>query len=94
MRLILRIVMLYDPLRIFLPTGVTLSVLGALAWIAGWWHAGRLVLPNSAILLFSSALMTFLLGLVSDQVANSKVYYHGDESLMLYQGTPDNDDHS
>ncbi len=82
-RVILRMVMLYDPLRIFLPTGVLLAGLGVLAWAAGLWAAGRLVLPNSAIFLFSSALMTWLLGLVSDQIAGTKIHYHGDESLVF-----------
>jgi glycosyltransferase involved in cell wall biosynthesis len=81
-RVILRMIMLYDPLRIFLPTGVLLGFLGLLAWAAGLWAAGRLVLPNAAIFLFSSALMTWLLGLVSDQISSSRIYYHGDESLL------------
>ncbi len=84
-RVILRMIMLYDPLRIFLPTGVALAVLGVLAWAAGLWAAGRLVLPNSAIFLFSSALMTWLLGLVSDQIAGTKIHYHGDESLVFLE---------
>lgn len=90
-RVILRMIMLYDPLRIFLPTGVILTVLGVLAWVAGLMAAGRLVLPNSAILLFSSALMTWLLGLVSDQIASTKIHYQGDES-MLFLDTPTTDD--
>jgi glycosyltransferase involved in cell wall biosynthesis len=93
-RVILRMVMLYDPLRIFLPTGVVLAALGLLAWAAGLWAAGRLVLPNSAILLFSSALMTWLLGLVSDQIASTKIHYHGDESLVFVEvpERPDEDE--
>lgn len=82
-RVILRMIMLYDPLRIFLPVGAALAALGVLAWAAGLWAAGRLVLPNSAIFLFSSALLVWLLGLISDQIAGSKVHYHGDESLLL-----------
>jgi glycosyltransferase involved in cell wall biosynthesis len=82
-RVILRMIMLYDPLRIFLPVGAALAGLGVLAWAAGLWAAGRLVLPNSAIFLFSSALLVWLLGLISDQIADSKVHYHGDESLVL-----------
>lgn len=81
--LILRMVMLYDPLRIFLPIGFTLSLLGVAAWVAGLINAQRLVFPNSSIFLFSSALMTWLLGLVSNQVVASQVHYHGDETLVL-----------
>lgn len=82
-RLILRMIMLYDPLRIFLPVGGLFLILGFMAWVAGLFVAHRLVLPNSAILLFSSSLITWLLGLLSDQIANTRVHYHGDEALIL-----------
>jgi glycosyltransferase involved in cell wall biosynthesis len=81
--IILRMIMLYDPLRIFLPVGTGLTVLGILAWIAGLLNAGRLVLPNSAIFLFIAALLTWLLGLISGQIASSHIYYHGDETILV-----------
>lgn len=81
--LMLRIVALYDPLRIFLPTGIILTIVGIGAWAAGMAQAGRLVLPNSAILLFLVAIVTWLLGLIASQVATSLVPYRGDESLLL-----------
>lgn len=81
--IILRMIMIYDPLRIFLPVGVVLSFLGVLAWIAGLVNAERLVLPNSAIFLFIAALLTLLLGLVSSQIASSRIYYHGDETILI-----------
>ncbi len=81
--IILRMIMLYDPLRIFLPTGGILAFLGVLAWIAGLISAGRLVLPNSAIFLFIATILTWLLGLVSSQIASTRIYYHGDETLLV-----------
>lgn len=81
--LMLRIVALYDPLRIFVPTGIVLTFLGIGAWAAGMARAGRLVLPNSAILLFLVAIITWLMGLIASQVATSLVPYRGDESLLL-----------
>jgi len=81
---ILRMIMLYDPLRIFLPLGLALFGLGLLSWAAGVLVAGRLVIPNSAILALSSSLMIWLLGLISDQIANSRVQYHGDESIVVF----------
>jgi glycosyltransferase involved in cell wall biosynthesis len=81
--IILRMIMLYDPLRIFLPVGVGLSILGVLSWVAGLLDARRLILPNSAIFLFISALITWLLGLVSGQIANTRIYYHGDETVIV-----------
>jgi glycosyltransferase involved in cell wall biosynthesis len=81
--IILRMITLYDPLRIFLPTGAVLVFLGVFAWIAGFLSAGRLVLPNSAIFLFIAAILTWLLGLVSSQIASTRIYYHGDETLLV-----------
>jgi glycosyltransferase involved in cell wall biosynthesis len=83
--IILRMIMLYDPMRIFMPTGIGLALLGVLAWGAGLWNAQRLVLPNSTILFFSSALLTWLLGLVSDQISNSRIHYHGDEHIAFLE---------
>lgn len=81
--LMLRIVAIYDPLRIFVPIGIALTVLGIGAWAAGMAQAGRLVLPNSAILLFLVAIVTWLMGLIASQIATSLVPYRGDESLLL-----------
>lgn len=81
--IILKMVTLYDPLRVFLPVGFGLTFLGILAWVAGLIQADRLVLPNAAIFLFISAILTWLLGLVSSQIASSQVYYHGDETILI-----------
>lgn len=81
--IILRMVMLYDPLRIFLPVGALLTVLGIAAWIAGVLAADRLVIPNSTVFLFSAALLTWLLGLVSDQISSTRIQYHGDETVLI-----------
>jgi hypothetical protein len=80
--LIVRMVVIYDPLRIFLPVGTIMAGMGLLAWIAGLVNAQRLVFPNSTIFLFSSALVVWLLGLLADQVASSRVHYHGDDTLL------------
>jgi hypothetical protein len=80
--LILRMIILYDPLRIFLPMGFGLGLLGILAWIAGVAEAQRLVLPNSAIFLFSAAILVWLLGFISDQITNTRVHYFGDENIV------------
>lgn len=80
--LILRMIILYDPLRIFLPMGLGLGLLGVLAWIAGLIEAQRLVLPNSAIFLFSAAILVWLLGFISDQITNTRIHYFGDEHVV------------
>lgn len=90
--IILRMIILYDPLRIFLPVGIVLSILGIWAWLAGLLQAQRLVLPNSAIFLFIAAILTWLLGLISGQIANSRIYYHGDETIMVDDLAYDSED--
>lgn len=75
--------MLYDPLRIFFPTGMILSLLGFIAGFAGVLNAQRLLLSNSAILLFLAAILTWLLGLIAGQVASTLVHYHGDETIIV-----------
>ena len=81
--IILRMIMLFDPLRIFLPISMSMVLLGIASWIAGLVAAGRLVFPNSSIFLFSAALFIWLLGLVSDQIANIRIHYQGDETTVL-----------
>ena len=81
--IILRMIMLYDPLRIFFPTGMILSLLGFIAGFAGVLNAQRLLLSNSAILLFLAAILTWLLGLIAGQVASTLVHYHGDETIIV-----------
>jgi glycosyltransferase involved in cell wall biosynthesis len=80
---ILRMILLFDPLRVFLPLGVLLMGLGLLAWMAGVLAAQRIVLPNSAIFLFSSAIFVWLLGILSDQISTQRIPYYGDESVIV-----------
>jgi glycosyltransferase involved in cell wall biosynthesis len=84
--ILLRMIMLYDPLRIFFSVSLLMGFLGILAGVAGIIVAGRLVLPNSAILLFIVSLMTFLLGLIASQISSTMVYYHGDETVVVEDG--------
>jgi glycosyltransferase involved in cell wall biosynthesis len=81
--IILRMVMLFDPLRIFFPSGIALFLLGIIAWVAGLANAGRIVFPNSTIFLFSTAILIWFLGLLSDQMANTRIVYHGDEHTVF-----------
>jgi glycosyltransferase involved in cell wall biosynthesis len=81
--LIIRMIILYDPLRVFLPLGVLLMLLGTLAWVAGLLAAQRVVFPNSAIFLFSVAILVWLLGFISEQISNLRISYHGDESVVV-----------
>jgi glycosyltransferase involved in cell wall biosynthesis len=81
--IIFRMIMLYDPLRIFVPTSIVLGLLGILAGIAGIVEAKRLVIANSAILFLISGLLTWLLGLLASQISSTLIQYHGDETIIL-----------
>ncbi|MBF8261445.1 MAG: hypothetical protein HW376_974 [candidate division NC10 bacterium] len=79
---ILRMIFLYDPLRVFLPMGSLLTALGLLTWLAGVLVAKRLVFPNSAIFLLSTAILVWLLGFVADQISTLRISYYGDDSVV------------
>jgi glycosyltransferase involved in cell wall biosynthesis len=83
--IILKVIMLYDPLRIFIPTTIFLLILGIATMALGILAAHRLVVPGSSVVLFITSLMIFLLGLVSSQISNATIFYFGDESIMIYE---------
>jgi glycosyltransferase involved in cell wall biosynthesis len=66
--MVLKIVTLFSPLRIFVPISLATFVVGA---IYGCWTAltnGRI--PNGAVLLILFSVIVFLVGLVSEQIAS------------------------
>jgi glycosyltransferase involved in cell wall biosynthesis len=66
--LILRLVVLFSPLRIFMPVSIALAVLGVVygAYVIA---TVRLTLANGALLCLLGALMIFFFGLVVDQIS-------------------------
>jgi glycosyltransferase involved in cell wall biosynthesis len=69
--ILLKIVTLFSPLRIFLPVSLFAFVVGA---VYGAWTAvvdGRT--PNGAVLLILFAVVVFLVGLVSEQIASLRL---------------------
>jgi glycosyltransferase involved in cell wall biosynthesis len=86
---ILRMILLFEPLRIFLPLAGLFTLLGFLGWGLGILAAGRLLIPNSSVLLFVLAVMDLLLGLLSSQVANSRIHYFADETVKIYESPKD-----
>jgi len=81
--IILRMIMLYDPLRIFLPVSVGFLILGIVMWILGMINASRMILPNSTLLMFVAASLTLMLGLISSQILGYQVHYFGDETILV-----------
>jgi glycosyltransferase involved in cell wall biosynthesis len=68
--IILRIVTLFTPLKVFFPISVFLFVLSCLS--AGYTifiDERRLHIPNSAVLFFTMSIIVFLIGLISEQIA-------------------------
>ena len=65
--IILKIVTLYSPLRVFLPVSIASFVLGA--GYAAWTIATQSHVTNSSVLLIVLAVIVFLVGLVSEQIS-------------------------
>jgi glycosyltransferase involved in cell wall biosynthesis len=65
--IILKIVTLFSPLRVFLPISVVSFVIGATYGV--WTVATQSKIPNGAVLLIMFAVIVFLVGLVSEQIA-------------------------
>lgn len=65
--LILRMIILFNPLKVFIPTSLTFLTLGFAWGIYGFVVASRF--PNSAILISLAGLLFFFMGLISDQIS-------------------------
>jgi glycosyltransferase involved in cell wall biosynthesis len=65
--IILKIITLFSPLRIFLPLSIASFVLGAV--YAVWTIATQSHVTNSSVLLIMLAVIVFLVGLVSEQIS-------------------------
>ena len=65
--IILKIVTLFSPLRVFLPISLASFIVGAA--YAVWTIATQSKIPNGAVLLIMMAVIVFLVGLVSEQIS-------------------------
>lgn len=68
--IITRICTLYSPFRVFLPVSFMLFVFGLWRYIFSFITQGRFT--NMSAVLFTSAVMVFMLGLVSEQIAQMR----------------------
>lgn len=84
--LTLRIIVFYDPLRVFAPLAGLFTVMGLISWVWGVLAAGRFLLPNSAVLFCMLALLSVLNGIISSQIAAERIHYFGDELITVYEG--------
>jgi glycosyltransferase involved in cell wall biosynthesis len=67
MLLLLRIIMLFNPLKIFFPLSLIIGFVGFVWGVVGFFISSRL--PNSAIIILSFGIIMFFIGLLADQVA-------------------------
>ena len=65
--LIFRIIMLFNPLKIFLPSSMVITLAGLFYGIYGYFIADRF--SNGAIILVVLGMFLFFIGLVADQIA-------------------------
>lgn len=66
--IIFKIATLYSPLKLFVPVALAFFLAG-LGWY-GWTFATRHQFTNMSALLFSAAVIVFLIGLISEQITN------------------------
>ena len=70
--IILRMISLFSPLRVYFPIAVAMFLLGLTSWLLNMLvfdPARGLYLPNSALLLFVGSIIIFLFGLLAEQIA-------------------------
>ena len=66
--ILLKVITIFSPLRLFVPISVGLFLLGT--GYAAWTIAASTHITNSSVLLILSSIVIFLIGLVSEQIAS------------------------
>ena len=67
--LIIRIIALFDPLRVFVPTSALLFGIGVVYWILDIVLRQRLNIPSGAIVVILASVIIFMFGILADQVS-------------------------
>lgn len=67
MLLLFRIIMLFNPLKVFFPSSLIFAILGIIWGISGYLIYYRI--PNSSIILLTLGMFLFFFGLLADQIA-------------------------
>ncbi len=73
--LIIRIIALFDPIKVFLPTSLALFLVGLVYWVASMvfrWHARIdpfVHIPTGAMIMLVSSVIVFMFGILADQVS-------------------------
>ena len=72
--ILLKVITIFSPLRVFVPMSALSFAVGALYGIGNFVWTGRI--PNGAVILILFAALVFLVGLVSEQIASLRVDGH------------------
>lgn len=67
--LIIRIISLFDPLRVFVPTSVFLFLAGVAYWALDIYLRQRVNIPTGAVLVILASVIIFMFGILADQVS-------------------------
>ena len=73
--LIIRVIALFDPLKVFVPTSALLFLVGAVYWIASIFYRlsqrndPALHIPSGAVIVLVSSVIIFMFGILADQVS-------------------------
>ncbi len=73
--LIIRVIALFDPLKVFLPTSIILFLIGLIYWVAsGVFRFAQhfepaFHIPSGAVIMLVSSVIVFMFGILADQVS-------------------------
>lgn len=67
--LIIRVIMLFDPLKVFVPVSIFLFLIGTIYWGADMLIKTRINIPSGAVILFVSSVIIFMFGILADQIS-------------------------
>ncbi len=71
--LMVKIIVIFEPLRVFLPAAVVFFFLGVASSVQSTWFLGRPHIPNSGVLLFLMSALVVLLGLIAEEISALQV---------------------
>jgi len=74
--LIFKIIVIFEPLRVFLPSALAFFLAGVASSAYSTWFLGRPHIPNSGVLLFVMSMLVVLLGLIAEEIAALQVSMH------------------
>lgn len=68
--ILIRIATLYSPMRVFLPVGFVMFLLGIFRYVYTFWAEGRFT--NMSAMLFISGVLIFMMSLISEQICQMR----------------------